>query len=88
METNSNSILSSNCCFLFEKCAREAASLGASGHVNSHPFSCWGPLFLKLFSEYLFHENVCQMEPKMPPQIENILTKTTHDFLGDVSPYQ
>ena len=45
MGTNSNSNLSSNCCFLLEKCAHEAASLGASGHVNRVLFSCWGPCF-------------------------------------------
>ena len=55
-ETNSNNMLSSNCCFLFEKCAREAASLGAPGHVHRDSFSlkralfwqpCSGPFFLK-----------------------------------------
>ena len=40
METKSNRILSSNCCFLCEKCEREAASLGAPGHVNRVLFSC------------------------------------------------
>ena len=35
MKTKSNKMLSSNCCFLFEKCAREAASLGDPGHVQS-----------------------------------------------------
>ena len=40
---------------LIEKCAREAASLGASGHVDRDWFSCWGTLFVKAISE-----NWCQ----------------------------
>ena len=35
METTSSGILKSNCCFLFEKCAREAVSPGASRHDDS-----------------------------------------------------
>ena len=35
IKTSSNNTLSSNCCFLFEKCAREAFSLGASGDVHN-----------------------------------------------------
>ena len=40
MKANSIKILDWNCCFLFEKCAREAASLGASGLVDRDRFSC------------------------------------------------
>jgi hypothetical protein len=35
MNTNSNNILSSNYCFLFEKCAREGGCQGASGQGHS-----------------------------------------------------
>ena len=35
MDTNSSDNSSSSHCFLFEKCAGEAASLGASGHDGS-----------------------------------------------------
>ena len=55
METNSHNISRSSYCFLFEKCAREAASPGATGHDNSTLFSSSGPLFLMRFSEgFLF----------------------------------
>ena len=55
MDTNSNNISSSNYCFLFEKCAREAASLGAIGHDGSHSFSNrTTPFFLTIFGTVFF----------------------------------
>ena len=59
METHSNTILSSNCCFLFETCARDAVSLGASGHVDRVLFSYFvfylfpKPFFLKMMPNEL-----------------------------------
>ena len=44
----------SNNCFLSEKCAREAASPGASRHWNRVAFDFGGSLFLKQFLERLF----------------------------------
>ena len=69
--------LCSNCCFLFEKCAREAASLGASGHVHSQLFWCMGLLFAKPFSEQFFSGKWCQMDTKMASKVEKILSKMT-----------
>ena len=63
METNSN-ILSSDCCFLFEKCARETASLGASGHVDSHLVEVVGPFFEAIFGT-AFYGQLCRVEPQM-----------------------
>ena len=57
MDTNSSNNSSSNYCFLFELCAREAASLGVTGHAGSGDFSSRGTLFLKLFPERFFSEN-------------------------------
>ena len=45
--------MSSNYCFLFEKYAREAASLEASGHVHRDLFSCWWvPFFLDIHKQH------------------------------------
>ena len=41
-------------CFLFKKRVREAASPGASRHVNRPLFDFGGSLFLKQFLEHLF----------------------------------
>ena len=54
MVTPWDSILSSSCCCLFEKCARDPASLGASGHVDNHLFCCEGDIFSKPCSELFF----------------------------------
>ena len=61
--------LSSNCCFLFEKCAREAASLGASGHVHSSLFAIkWGTFF-ETFPKLLVFTQNCNFVWKMPPTL-------------------
>jgi len=78
MSSNSNVWnLCSNCCFLFEKCAREAASLGASGHVHSVLFWCKGSLFSKPFSVHFFSEKWWQMDTNMASKVETILSKMT-----------
>ena len=69
--------LCSNCCFLFEKCAREAASLGASGHVHRELFWCKGYLFSKPFSVHFFSEKWWQMDTKMASKVDTILSKMT-----------
>ena len=50
METNAIKTFISIYCFLFEKCAREAASLGASGHPDKVLLSCRGGLLVKAVS--------------------------------------
>ena len=75
MDTNSNNILSSNYCFLFEKCAREGGCQGAPGHGHSHLFETRGHLFLKRFSEGFFPRTWCQMEHKMASKIKENLKK-------------
>ena len=78
MSSNSNVWnLCSNCCFLFEKCAREAASLGASGHVHRLLFWCKGSLFSKPFSVHFFSEKWWQMDTNMASKVETILSKMT-----------
>ena len=74
-ETNSNNISRSNNCFLFEKCAREATSLGAPGHVQREVFSCWGvPFFKAIFGINFLWKNV----PDGPPNsINNLRTSDT-----------
>ena len=48
--------------FLFELCAREAASLGATGHEDSVKFSTLGsPIDFRT----LFYQKLCEMEPQM-----------------------
>ena len=58
-----------------EKCAREAASLGAIGHRDSSPFSSGGSLFLKRFSEWFFLKNDAKMEPQMASKRSQHLIK-------------
>ena len=69
--------LCSNCCFLFEKCAREATSLGASGHVHRVLFWCKGSLFSKPFPVHFFSEKLCQMDTNMASKVEKILSQMT-----------
>ena len=63
MDTNSNTILSTTCCASFEKCAREAASLGALGQVDRV-----GGAFLKLFPEPFFRNKNVKWTPRWHQQ--------------------
>ena len=54
MEANAIKTFISIYCFMFEKCAREAASLGASGHADKVLLSCRGGLFVKAISGRVF----------------------------------
>ena len=58
MDANSSNNSNSSYCFLFELCAREAASLGAIGHGDGDSFSIRAPIFLKRFSERFLSEMV------------------------------
>ena len=51
--------------FLFEKCAREAASLGAIGHGDSGRISSRVSPFFEAISGRFFLKKMCQMEPEM-----------------------
>ena len=55
----------SNICFLLEKCAREAASPGASWRANRHSFAFGGALFFEAFFEGPFFTQVSHFDPKM-----------------------
>ena len=56
--------------FLFEKCAREAASLGAIRHVDSHLFSSR----VSPFYEAISGKKWCQMEPQMASKnLQNLI---------------
>ena len=72
MKTNSSKMLSSNYCFLFEKCAREAASLAAPGHAHNPWFCCEGPTSLKLVSESFVLKIDAKWTPKLYPKSTSI----------------
>ena len=76
----------SNSCFLFEKRAREAASLGASGHVHRDSFWCVEPLFSKPFSEAFFMKNDAKWRPKLPPKVKKTWSKTTLEMKSKKHP--
>ena len=76
VETHPNSILNSNCCFLFEKCEREAASLGASGHVDNQFLWCkWVPFFRSHFRNCFFLTHDAKWSPEAHHISRNILSK-------------
>ena len=77
-ETNADNILSSHCCFLFEKRAREAASLGAPRHVNWVVFSCLGGSFSL---SYCFFSS-CAQTPRnvlASPPLHSLASRRHHN---------
>ena len=63
-----DSEMSSGCCFLFEKRAREGGCQGASGLVNSYSFDSGGaPFFEAVFRNHCFIPH-CNVWPKWAPK--------------------